>query len=273
MYYGEILKKLQDEDKNPVNRMYLHEISMKWQVFQQLAEDYQKAENKELVAALNEFITSLSNRKYKYNPSSRNGFQDDSPLFSARYLDDLVTVLIQRTEIQKKIGVSWGYQAFSIHLKFNPPSLMLMGINPMFEQNMSVPVLSLVQKMDFQFRITGKRNYRKYRIAFPLIQFHDFKNLNELDYIRVDHYAKLAKETFSKSRSIVISETLEDRFVPNIRTSSFDAIFVLKKQYRSEGSGELSLQTVNLLEERIRELLNERPEESLGFKNEGIIEE
>lgn len=272
MYYDEILESILKDLKNPVNSMYLHEIKIKWKNFQKKTKDPHKVSNEILTGSLNEFINALSNKKYKYNSSTKNGFKPDSPIFSARYLDELLTILVKRTKIIDNIGITWGYQSFSTNLKFNPQNLYVMGENPLFEQIYSKEILHLAQRMDFQFRITGKRIFKKFQIILPLLLFYTFKNLTEKDFITIEYYTKMAKSTFEKSKAIIITETLDDDFVPDLGNSPLDAIFILRKQFNSELGNEISLDVVNLLEEKIKEYLTERDEGTKEFLNTGIIE-
>jgi flagellar capping protein FliD len=66
MYYSKILMDLSRQEKNPVNKMYLSEISLKWKSFQQLTEGT-SATNQELAEALSQFLASLHNRKFIFN--------------------------------------------------------------------------------------------------------------------------------------------------------------------------------------------------------------
>ncbi|MFC1888095.1 hypothetical protein ACFLYK_04735, partial [Candidatus Cloacimonadota bacterium] len=84
MYYREGLNTLLSDKDNPVNRMYLHEIMLKWKNFEQKAEQYKEVSNEDLIKTLNDFISSISNRKYLYNASTKNGFKPDSPIYSVK---------------------------------------------------------------------------------------------------------------------------------------------------------------------------------------------
>jgi len=272
MYYNENLEKIVIDRKNPVNRMYLHEILLKWKNFEKMAENPMETSNEDLVKALNEFIRAVSNKKYKFNSSSKNGFKPGSHIYSARYLDDLITVLIQRTKIFDNIGISWGYQSFSANLKFNPSNLCTMSNNPMFEFDHSAKVLALAQKLDFQFRISGKRRFNKHLLVYPLITFYTFKNLTEDDFITIEYYATQAKTTFEKSRSIIITETMDNNFKPDLQSSPFDAIFILRKQYRAASMNDIQLDVVNSLEKRIRMYCTETQANGINFTKTGVIE-
>lgn len=272
MYYRKGLDSLLKDRRNPVNRMYLHEIMLKWKNFETKAESEKKVSNEVLLRALNKFIHSISNKKYKYNNATKNGFKPDSPIFSARYLDDLLTVLIKRTKIFENVGISWGYQSFSSNLKFNPSNLCSMSDHPMFEFSSSPEILHLGQKFDFQFRVTGKRRFNKYQLDFPLILFFTYKNLTEKDYITIEYYTKLAKSTFEKSKAVIVTETLEDNFKPDINSSFFDAIFVLRKQYRSDKIRDIQLDVINKLEKKIRFYCTETQTNGYSLHKNGIIE-
>jgi len=270
MFYNEIINELMQDKKNPVNSMYLHEINIKWKNFEKFIEE-KKGSNKEMLAALNNFISNISNPKYIYNPSTRNGFKADSPIFSSRYLDDMISIIMKRNKIIENKGIIWGFQNFSTNLKFNPQNLSSLEKNPMFEQDYTEKVLSLTQKMDFQFRVSGKRNFHKYEIIFPLIIFNTFKNLTEEDFIKVEYTSALAKGCFERSKSIIICETLDRKFIPSLKSSAVDDIFILRKQFKSSKLSDLSLEVINALEEHINEYISQTEKKDETFLNTGVI--
>jgi len=272
MYYSEGIKELINDRKNPVNRMYLHEIMLKWQSFEKKAEKYNDVSNENLVKSLNTFISAISNNKYKYNAATKNGFKPDSPIYSSAYLDDLLTVFIKRTEIYTNVGISWGYDAFSTELKFNPANLCSMSDHPKFEYYSSAKILHLAQKLDFQFRVTGKRRFNKHQLVLPLILFFTYKNLTEKNYITIEYYANQAKATFEKSKAIIVTETLDDDFKPDISNSPFNSIFILRKQYRSGKNNSIQLDVVNKLEKRIKAYCTESTNNGYNFFKSGVID-
>jgi hypothetical protein len=272
MYYSEGIKELINDRKNPVNRMYLHEIMLKWQSFEKKAEKFNDVSNENLVKSLNTFISAISNNKYKYNTSTKNGFKPDSPIYATAYLDDLLTVFIKRTEIYTNVGISWGYQAFSTELKFNPANLCSMSDHPKFEYYSSTKILHLAQKLDFQFRVTGKRRFNKHQLVLPLILFFTYQNLTEKDYITIEYYANQAKATFEKSKAIIVTETLDDEFKPDISNSPFNSIFILRKQYKSARNNSIQLDVVNKLEKRIKAYCTESTNNGYNFFKSGVID-
>ena len=66
MFYNEILSKMLKEEKNPVNKMYLHEIYIKWNKISKAIEA-SNGSNEEIVEMLNVFRDSITNSKYKFN--------------------------------------------------------------------------------------------------------------------------------------------------------------------------------------------------------------
>jgi len=272
MYYKEYLEKIVTDKKNPVNRMYLHEIMLKWKNFEKIANNNKELSIDKLVATLNEFISAISNKKYRYNPSTKNGFKQDSPVFSSRYLDDLLSILIKSTKIFENTGISWGYNSFSTNLRFNPKNLCTMSKNPMFEFTESNSILHLAQKIDFQLRITNTRRFHKHQLVLPLLLFFNYKNLTEKDFITIEYYTVQAKATFEKSKAIIITETIEDSFKPDLMNSPFDAIFVLRKQYRSENQNEIQADVVKNLYKKIRAYCTDTQINGHNFNKSGIIE-
>jgi len=259
------------EEENNINRMYLQEIKLKWEHFEQTAAE-NKESNEELTKALNDFAKMISNKKFKYSQASRKGFKKNSMVFSPLYLANVVSIFIERSGILEHKGINWGFQSFSTNLKFNPKNLCSIEKDPGYEFSDSPEFLQLAQKMDFQFRIRGKRNFKKYEITLPLLVFHIVKNLTNEDFIRFDYYAKIAKNTFEKSRSIIITETLDTDYVPELSNSPVDVIFILRKQQKAKTEEEISLDVIDAIEKKILDFIHEKEEKSEAYKNTGIIE-
>ncbi len=270
MFYKDILEELLKKEKNPVNSMYLHEIGLKWKNFEKAAAE-KKGSNENLVNALNKFIKAISNRKFKFNAVSEKGFKEDSDVFSNYYLNDLISILMNRRKILSHLGIKWGFQAFDTNLKFNPVSLSSFEKDLNFEQSSSPQLLQLSQEFDFQYRVSGKRSFKKYKTVFPLIVFHTFTNLTETNFIHTEYYANMAKTTFDKSKTIIVTETLEEGFSPDIKSSRIDSICVLRKQYISVNKDTFNLDAVDALELKIKQLLTEENGIIADFTKTGII--
>ncbi len=271
MFYNDIIKKLMQDKKNPVNSMYLHEINLKWSIFEKLTEDITTLKNVEIVNAINNFVSAIRNKKYQYNSSTKNGFKPDSLLFSEVYLHDLISVLVERNKIINNQGISWGLQSFSTNLKFNPQNLGVMDKDLRFEQEISEKLLCLTQKLDFQFRIKGKRNFHKYEIIFPLIIFFTFKNLDETDFIKSNHIAQKAKATFERSKSIIITETINQEFIPDVGSSSVDALYILRRQSSNKVLNPISTEVVDMLDNKITDFLTENEWIGTEFIKKGFL--
>ena len=271
MFYDDVITEMLEDKSNPVNSMYLHEINIQWKNFIKAIKG-KNTSNEQMVQALNLFLKALSNKKFKYNPVTKNGFKEDSLLFSAMYLNDMISVFIKRTGVTENKGICWNYGAFSANLRFNPPDFNAMRKYQKYEQDDSVKVLQLCQKLDFQFRITGTRNFDKYQITLPLIVFHSFKNLTEDDFTKTEYISRNAKTTFEKSRSIIVTETLAEDFVPNLKASPIDMIFILSKKFQSFGINEISTDVVDALENKIVKYIFEKEEKNEEFKISGVIQ-
>ena len=270
MFYGEVLAELLTTERNPVNKMYLNEIRIKWKNLEKAAADKEQS-NELLVKALNSFTKQINNRKYRFVESSEKGFKDDSPLFKPLYLDDIISIFMNRRSILQHLGIKWGRQRFTTNQGLNPISICSMQDEPNFVTGESPEFLMLTQEFDFQFRITGKRRFIKQQLLFPLMIFHTYRVLKLEDVIRAEYYANMAKSTFAKVHVILVTEMVEESLMHDIKTLPFDTVFVLRKQVESETLEPISLEVVNALEEKITSLLVEKDEVSDNFKETGII--
>lgn len=270
MYYGDIITELMATERNPVNKMYLNEIRIKWKNVEKAATDKDQS-NELLVKALNNFTKQLKNKKYAFVKSTEKGFKQDSSLFKPLYLDDLISVFLNRRSILQHQGIKWGKQRFTANLGINPICICSMQDEPNFITDESPEFLMLTQEIDFQFRITGKRRFDKHQLHFPLLVFRTYQVLKLNDLIRAEYYANMAKKTFAKACIILVTEMVEESLIPDIKTLPIDTVFVLRKQAAGEALEPISIDVVNALEEKIISLLVEKDEVSSNYKKTGII--
>ena len=270
MFYGDLLENLIKKEVNPVNRMYLNEIKIKWSRFQTEAENPETT-NELILKEFNNFTHTLNNKKFKYVATSDKGFKPDSPLFSSCYIDDLISIFMQKKTIIDRTGVVWGKQSFSTGLRLNPISFRALQESPNFEYGNSPEFLMLAQQIDYQFKIHGKHRFYKYLLNFPLIVFLTFRNLTQDDLIKSEYYANMAVSTFSKVKFIIVTETLDQSVTPDVRSLPIEAIFVLRKQYKDNDLNPVSIDVFNALEKMINSLLAERNDVSDNFLKSGII--
>lgn len=272
MYYGDCLTELMKDKRNPVNRMYLHEINIKWKHFEKLAKSKKLEDIDSLTIALNELKSAISNKKYLYNKSTKNGFFEDSPIFSSSYLADLLTILIKRTQVLEQKGITWGMQSFDIGLKYNSILDGLVYNADLFQKKKTSEVLSLCQSLEIQMRIKGKRNFEKHQLVLPLLTFFTYNCLSEDDFIKTEYFAGLAKDSFQKSKTMIICETLKDGFNPNLKGTNIDSIIVLRKAYESNALADLDPDVIRELQNKIDAYLNDEGQRLEPFADKGIIE-
>ena len=266
MLYIEILSKMLKEEKNPVNKMYLHEINIKWAKISKAIEE-SNGSNKEIVEMINVFRKAITNKKYKFNKLNSKGFTEESPIFSVSYLRDLVSALMKRQNIIDHTGIFWGCGNFNMNYVFSPNSFNTLEKDLRFEQSISPDVLLLGQKIDFHYRVTGKRKFEKHMSILPLIVFHTFKSLGHKDMMYLNHLAGLSKNAFSKSRTIMLTEKLEKDFIPDIASTNIDHVCVLTK----ENDNKISVEVVDELEKLLNEILIEEHTVSKNILDKGII--
>lgn len=274
LFYGEKLQILLKNEKNPVNRMYLNEVMIKWRRLQSTADSFMKDPEllPDLVKHLDEFSTNVRNPKYKYSVQNKTGFKAISEIYSTAYLDDLISLLMTRHDIFKQKGIVWGYTPFTMGMKFQQASLVLGNRNPSFDTRESPKFLQLVQSMDFQFRLTGKRNFSKYSIKLPILTFFTFRNLQEEQFIHVEYFAKSARTTFERGRTIIVTESLDPGFIPDIPNSFTDAIFLLRKPNGGKDLPEMNLDVVKKLDKKIEHYLYERESSPKQVLKKGYFE-
>lgn len=266
MHYSEILSKMLKEEKNPVNKMYLHEINIKWTKISKAVEN-SNGSNQEIVEMLNIFRKAITNNKYKFNKLNSKGFINESPIFSVNYLHDLVSVIMKRQKIIDHTGIFWECGNFNMNYVFSPKSFNTLEKDFRFEQSISPDVLFLGQKIDLHYRITGKRNFEKHMSILPLIVFHTFKILGNENMLYLNHLAGLSKNAFSKSRTIILTEELEKDFIPDISSTNIDHVCVLTK----ENDNKISVEVVDELEKLINDILKEEHTVSKDILDTGII--
>lgn len=266
MLYIEILSKMLKEEKNPVNKMYLHEINIKWAKISKAIEE-SNGSNKEIVEMLNVFRKAITNKKYKFNKLNSKGFTEESPIFSVNYLHDLVSIIMKRQSIIDHPGIFWGCGNFNMNYIFSPTSFNTLEKDLRFEQSISPEVLFLGQKVDLHYRVTGKRKFKKNISVLPLIVFYTFKTLRNENMLYLNHLAGLSKNAFSKSRAIMLTEKLEKDFIPDLTSTNLDHVCVLTK----ENDNKISVEVMDELEKLIDDILKEEHTVSKNILDTGII--
>ena len=266
MFYNEILSKMLKEENNPVNKMYLHEIYIKWNKISKAIEE-SNGSNDEIVKMLNVFRDSIANHKYKFNKLNAKGFTKDSPIFSVNYIHDLVSVIMKRQSIVDHTGIFWGCGTFNMKYAFSPNNFNTLEKDLRFEQSTSPEVLLLGQKVDLHYRASGKRNFEKHMSILPLIVFHTFKTLGNENMLYLNHLADLSNNAFSKSRTIMLTEKLEKDFIPDLAPSNIDHVCILTK----DKDNKISVEVVDELEKLINDILIEEHSVSKSIFNNGII--
>jgi len=271
LIFSDILQKALKNEKNPINRMYLNEINIKWKKVELAAEDFRMNGGAldTLITALNEFSHDLQNPKYHQSIKNKGGFRGGADIFSAGYLDDLLNILMGQHPIT---GASWGYQKFSTHFKFYQKRLLLDDRPPTIEYRERPRFLMLAQQMDLQFRLAGRRNFTKYELQLPIIVFHTFHTFGEEDFIRVEYFARLAKQTFELGKTLVVTETLSGGFIPDVSGTGIDGVFVLCRPSKNGQPGDLAPEVVKLLDRKINNFLHEREADPRDILKTGYID-
>lgn len=274
MYYRKELQRILKDEKSIVNRMYMNEILLQVRKLEKElnrspeSEDYFTAVAREMT----NFTRHLDNPKYQYNRTTKNGFRKNSAILSASYLDDYLMSLFAHQKILKNKGVVWGKQSFTMNLLFNPYNLSRMEKDLCFDFKQSPILLQLTQKIDFQFRVTGKRNFQKQETTLPLIIFYTFKNLYEEDLINIEHYTGKAKQSLNKSKTILICEAIDPTIVNDINSSLIDIVFILRKQkITSKTKNEISSEVLQAVYNKINEYLYQGEKELEIYEKAGYI--
>lgn len=275
MFFGDQLTKLQNEEKNPINRMYLTEIGIKYKSLEKAFEDAKNNETdfKGLAKSLSEFTKELNNPKYFNGKGGKGGFRSNSPLFSPSYIDDILALIIEQSGIIKQKGVRWGYQSFANSFKIDPKMAYIKKKDSIISKQRSSKYLSIVQCMDMNFRMTGTRTFQKMQIEFPILIFSTYKVFKESNLLQFESDVFDAKKTYPKAYSIVVTEYLDNNFYPKLNNSSIDSIFVLRKQFCSDKRSKAISETVlNALKQKIVDTLFEEKAAAQSFKETGLIE-
>jgi len=261
MYYSDLLKTSSKQEKSPVNKMYLSELKLKWKSFQEQIEA-PGASNADLAEALSTYLGVIHNKKFVFNKSRGTGFHHTSALFSAYYLHDLISALLKRNSIVKEPGMSWGFNSFSYDFNLSGFSPQLSSLSPEIFKLQTPPVLSLTQKIDFQYRISGKRNFTKTEIVMPYLLFFAYKSPQTEHLFMIEHYARIAADISRAVKVFIVCETLED-----CQKCEFGdlpiSIFALRDQNHKTNTLQLSTEIIDKLDLAIKEALS--PVEHMGI--------
>lgn len=256
MFFTEKIHEIEKRESNPVNKMYLHELMLKLKSFEKLEEEeFGDDKYKRIAEILNQFITALSNKKYRYNSQSKKGFSKNSPIFSSIYLDDIIYLLLKKEKILNSPGIVFDNIPFDYNIQFAPNNLMKIGNDDMLKFKKSNSILQIAQKIDFQYRVSGKRNYFKNNLVLPIMLFVSTKNLTKTIFKNAVKTAQDAKQCFSKSKLVIICEMLDQNFYPSLKYTEIDSIFVLRKQFSNTAIKPIDPLILKQLDDRISKLI------------------
>ena len=257
MYYSKILLDLKKQERNPVNKMYLGEIALKWKAFQQLTEE-PSSSNKELAEALSKFLGSLHNRKFLFNKLRSTGFEEDSLIFSANYINDLLAAIMSRQPILSEPGIVWDFQALNYKLALRGDNPVEIARSPQIIAQKTPPVLSLTLNLDYQYRVNGKRNFTKETFNLPFLLFFVYKTITAEDLFNIEHYALRVKSTCKTAQTFIICETLDKCL--ECKIEGFPAKIIVLHLESKKNKNQISTTTVNRLETAIKNVLYRNPE-------------
>ena len=271
MYYSKILTELTKQEKNPVNKMYLSELSLKWKAFQQLTE--KPFINSDLADGISQYLSSLHNRKFMFSKIRGTGFFHNSKIFSANYLYDIVDALIKKQPIIHSAGIKWDFQSVNFGFEMENTCINDFVTKPKFNGFFTSPVLSLCLDLDYQFRIKGKKYFTKQTYNFPILLFYAYKTLNKEHLLDLIHVSKSIQSTCRYAKIFIVCESIADDLEALIQRLPIQ-VFVLIMS-TSFNKKNISVEMINKLEEHIIEILEKSPsvhlmkDKKLAAKNTG----
>jgi len=254
MFYRDELNRLLKDEKNIVNRMYINEIDLQLRKYEAVLRKSAADSNyyQAIAEALTVFTSHLENPKYHYNKTTKNGFKRYSPLLSSLYIDDFISSLLKQHDIIKHKGVSWGRKSFTMDFRLAPKSFDTMEKELSFSSKMSPVFLQLVQTLDTQFRLTGKKLFQKCQLTLPLITFNIYKN-------------------FKNSKMVVICETIDPNISFDFKQSAIDVVFILRQQKTQKKLNFVHADVIRSINEHIKEYLYDCPDDNVIYEKTGIL--
>ncbi len=272
MFFMKKFREIEENEKNPVNKMYLQELLLQLKLFGKLESIEDGVEKYHTIAkAITKFVTALSNPKYRYNSETGNGFKPHSPIFSSIYLDDVVNLLLRNQPILKKKGIIFDRLAFDSDIIFNPEKLIEIDSEPMLSLVKSDEVLQIAQKIELQYRPQGRRNFKKYFITLPILIFITHRVFTKEKFSSALKIINKAKQTFKKAKMIIVCETLSNNFYPEIGDKQIDSVFILRKQYAGQPLNPIDPNLLKELENRIDFILKDIEPDYTKLVEKGVV--
>jgi hypothetical protein len=180
--------------------------------------------------------------------------------------------LIHRTGIEHHKGIEWGKNTYTSSMGFLPSHFSSMEKNPQFTVSYSPEGLQMIQNIDIQYRITGKRNFIKGVISLPMPTFHTCHCLEQREFIDFDYQAKIAKSMLGTSRTYIVTESLSPDCMPELTNASIDGNFVLSKSIGATAPIVIEIGVVDLLESYIKEAIFGSRDKSADVKVKGLLQ-
>jgi hypothetical protein len=154
----------------------------------------------------------------------------------------------------KEPGMSWGFNSFSYDFNLSGFSPQRSSLSPEIFKLQTPPVLSLTQKIDLQYRISGKRNFTKTEIVMPYLLFFAYKSPRTEHLFMIEHYARIAADISRAVKVFIVCETLTD-----CQSCEFGdlpiSIFALRDLNHKTNNLQLSIEIIDKLDIAIKEAL------------------
>lgn len=271
MHFEQILKTTLNGERNPVNRMYLNEIILKWSLLERnIPESLEdEASKSQFTKAFNDFSTQLKTAKYRYNEETKNGFQADSIIFRGLYLEDLIDHLMKKHLSEEMKGVIWGRSYYTMKTHFTGFNIKTMLTKPEIQSRPSKEYLMLGLDMDISYRVALRKNYQRKSTIFPLIIFYTTVQLQAKQMMELEYDWRQAKKENESVKLIVVCETVANDVCLQAKETVIDSIFILRKQNSTEANIPITEDVVAKLDSTLTQYINEPQDVSLAIVKQG----
>lgn len=272
MIYASILKDTLKGESNPINRMYLNELTLNWKKVQSIL-DNDETENilKNFISQLNIYLGMLSNPKYTLPEGKvKTGFPLYHKIFQPFYIYDLLETILKPTSVLENPILSLKEQTFNYDIKFNTDSFLDAVMKPGFKFNTTEKVYSLCMEMDLNYRPVKKKIFSKDKVNIPIMVFYIVKMMNKYDLYNIHALQHQIKCSNPNAFLAVICEELTDEIASQINSIK-PILYILRKITNTENLQDISLDVVLSLQKSILDYTRYKKMSDIDFIHQGCL--
>ncbi|RLC46784.1 MAG: hypothetical protein DRH57_05370 [Candidatus Cloacimonadota bacterium] len=231
--HGSIIEDLLNKTKEGKIRLYLNEINIqykKWNRGNLAIKNNSKDDIKQKVDLYNEYYKTIFNEKYiRKNKHNRDGFSMNHPIFKT-VLTEFCYYVFKDITFIKNGSLILGYRNPLVKISIEYNQVIGIGQEKILHFIYTDENLLIGTNYELQYKAEENMVWCKEKIFVPVVIIAPYQVLTNNILSQSIVVTKEIKNLFPNCLYIIVCETSNNDFKPNLNFASIDNIFVLRKQ-------------------------------------------